>query len=42
MSELIAILIFLNLFFYLQLDGEEADVDTEDEPDFYTEAPLPG
>ena len=33
------------LFFFKQLDSEEVDADPdspEDEPDFYTEAPLPG
>ena len=32
-------------FFFKQLDSEEVDADPdspEDEPDFYTEAPLPG
>lgn len=30
------------IFTYLQLDGVQKDIDVEDEPDFYQEAPLPG
>lgn len=30
------------VFSMFQLDGAQKDIDKEDEPDFYEEAPLPG
>lgn len=33
--------VFLTTFFVTQLDGTQAPENTEDEPDFYEQAPLP-
>lgn len=33
---------YKTLFYVSQLDGAQKDIEEDDEPDFYQEAPLPG